>query len=264
MPHITATCQYCQKPFTTYRRPAVMAKNPPKHCSMDCYLADKRRGETYICECCGSEFYARKTSARTNPKYCSRKCHTTDVGSMIDVACQTCGKVWQTQKSHQRKYCSKACSGKHATLIKKNQKYTARICKHCGKPFEGIGRLARRLFCDEHCRSAYLSGVSRDEYMAVIEATTDEMRIMAGYRGPNWKQQRYNARHRDRYCCQRCGVSEKQLGCELSVHHIKPFREFGLEGYKSANALSNLVSLCSPCHKRVEQVGWAVKQSALL
>jgi predicted HNH restriction endonuclease len=34
----------------------------------------------------------------------------------------------------------------------------------------------------------------------------------------------------------------------MEVHHIIPFRHFGIEGYLAANALENLVSLCRACH----------------
>lgn len=75
--------------------------------------------------------------------------------------------------------------------------------------------------------------------------------------GPNWPQQRLRARGRDHFCCQVCGISEEQLGRELDVHHVRPFREFGYrpgenEAYRQANALDNLVSLCPPCHRRSE------------
>ena len=75
------------------------------------------------------------------------------------------------------------------------------------------------------------------------------------YYGPNWKSQRRNARHRDNYTCQRCGITEEKLSRQLDVHHLTPFREFGLERYKEANTLKNLVCLCSECHHIVENGG---------
>ncbi len=74
----------------------------------------------------------------------------------------------------------------------------------------------------------------------------------APYYGPNWLQQRRNARRRDNYTCQRCGKSEKQNGKQLDVHHIKAFRLFGVTRYRKANQLDNLISLCAACHKVVE------------
>lgn len=66
------------------------------------------------------------------------------------------------------------------------------------------------------------------------------------YYGPNWYFQRDKRLKRDKYC-QRCGTNE-----DLVVHHIVPFREFGREGYKEANKLSNLITLCRSCHRSVE------------
>jgi 5-methylcytosine-specific restriction endonuclease McrA len=67
-------------------------------------------------------------------------------------------------------------------------------------------------------------------------------------RGPNWRDQARQARHRDRYTCQHCQRTEADLGYRLDVHHIIPFNRFGLARYKEANSLRNLVSLCHSCH----------------
>lgn len=75
------------------------------------------------------------------------------------------------------------------------------------------------------------------------------------YYGPNWRQQRRNARARDKYTCQRCGVTEKDLGRQLDVHHKIRFGNFGIKRYKEANRLENLISLCYTCHTTVEHNG---------
>jgi DEAD/DEAH box helicase domain-containing protein len=73
--------------------------------------------------------------------------------------------------------------------------------------------------------------------------------------GANWQKQRLAARARDGYRCQMCGASEKDR--EHDVHHMIPFRQFmreneGGAAYEQANHLSNLITLCPPCHKRAE------------
>jgi DEAD/DEAH box helicase domain-containing protein len=73
--------------------------------------------------------------------------------------------------------------------------------------------------------------------------------------GPNWKKQREQARARDGYRCQVCGVSEQ--GREHDVHHKTPLRFYLREAggrpiYEQANHLSNLITLCPPCHHRAE------------
>jgi DEAD/DEAH box helicase domain-containing protein len=74
--------------------------------------------------------------------------------------------------------------------------------------------------------------------------------------GPNWQRQRDAARARDHYRCTVCGAPEPP-DRQHDVHHKKPFRDFGYirgenERYLQANDLSNLVTVCSNCHKAIE------------
>ena len=75
--------------------------------------------------------------------------------------------------------------------------------------------------------------------------------------GPNWSKQRQQARQREHFRCAHCRIAEDQLGRELDVHHLTPFREFAYipgqnDAYLAANDLSNLIALCPSCHKRAE------------
>ena len=72
------------------------------------------------------------------------------------------------------------------------------------------------------------------------------------YYGANWQEKRKEARERDGYKCQDCGVSEQELEIPLHVHHINPIKNF--DDVEDANRLSNLVSLCQPCHNRWEGI----------
>lgn len=74
--------------------------------------------------------------------------------------------------------------------------------------------------------------------------------------GPSWPSARQAARARDGYCCRQCGARERE-GLEHSVHHLRPFREYGYRprenhNDRQANQLENLVTLCRTCHHRVE------------
>jgi DEAD/DEAH box helicase domain-containing protein len=76
-----------------------------------------------------------------------------------------------------------------------------------------------------------------------------------GY-GPNWSAQREAARQRDGHRCRTCGAPERE-DRQHDVHHLRPFREFGYgpgenNVYIQANALDNLLTLCSRCHRRAE------------
>jgi predicted HNH restriction endonuclease len=60
--------------------------------------------------------------------------------------------------------------------------------------------------------------------------------------------------------CQQCGKTPKDTGKALDVHHIQPFRTFGVARHADANALSNLIALCSRCHLRTE---WEARRRSL-
>jgi DEAD/DEAH box helicase domain-containing protein len=72
--------------------------------------------------------------------------------------------------------------------------------------------------------------------------------------GPEWPKVRLAVRKRDQFKCQVCGVLESNR--EHDVHHKIPFRAFiqnGVVNREQANRLENLTTLCSGCHKKVEQ-----------
>lgn len=68
--------------------------------------------------------------------------------------------------------------------------------------------------------------------------------------GSSWTKNRDLARARDNYKCQVCGLEESETSHH--VHHKIPFRQF--ESHLQANQLSNLITLCPSCHRRVENV----------
>lgn len=74
--------------------------------------------------------------------------------------------------------------------------------------------------------------------------------------GPGWIRQAAHIRSRDR-CCVVCGATRADTRRVLDVHHITPRRMFGYvpgqnSNYKWANHAANLVTLCQPCHRKVE------------
>lgn len=72
--------------------------------------------------------------------------------------------------------------------------------------------------------------------------------------GPEWSKVRLAVRKRDQFKCQVCGALESNR--EHDVHHKTPFRAFiqnGVVNREQANRLENLTTLCSSCHKKVEQ-----------
>ena len=71
-----------------------------------------------------------------------------------------------------------------------------------------------------------------------------------GHRGADWSIQSRRARERDQFCCQVCGIDEKDLGRQLDVHHKIPYSSF--KSNLEANKLENLISVCPSCHTRAE------------
>ena len=61
--------------------------------------------------------------------------------------------------------------------------------------------------------------------------------------GPGWKRLSNEAKQRDGNKCVNCGRSN----CRLAAHHIVPL------GSGGTNTLSNLVTLCSSCHRKAHR-----------
>lgn len=188
--------------------------------------------------------------------------------------CKICGHFFWVWPSDAKKItcCSPACkaestrcthTGKHVKLSTRQKLSQARtgkpnyklrkallppkICEHCGQSF----RLSRksgkqyredRRFCSSDCWYEYI----RDD-------PNNHPCFKGGcipYYGPNWEEQACKVRKCDNNTCQHCGKQYKKR--RMDVHHIVPFREFGIERYKEANRLTNLTSLCKRCHKLAE------------
>ena len=66
--------------------------------------------------------------------------------------------------------------------------------------------------------------------------------------GPDWPALRDQRRAMDAYRCQVCGILEQ--GHSHAVHHIIPFRSFASP--IQANQLTNLITVCPACHRRIE------------
>jgi len=64
------------------------------------------------------------------------------------------------------------------------------------------------------------------------------------FKSKEWRSLRDRVLSRDCLTCQRC--DKKYQKTELTVHHLVPRSEGG------ADAMPNLITLCSPCHDHVE------------
>lgn len=85
----------------------------------------------------------------------------------------------------------------------------------------------------------------------------DEGRVSAGetkHYGEEWPQKRQEILSRDGGECRNCGTSNEthksRYNVGLHIHHITPLSHFATPG--DANQDGNLISLCMPCHAKLE------------
>jgi len=261
---VTQACPQCGKEFSY----SNWDGRTRTYCSRACQKAAKR--VVAHCPECGKEFWHHATWPRI---YCSRKCSAannakTNLGivELPPQFCEQCGVEITKDKRTGRRFCSPKCFGEWFTkhVVGENHPNhkdgVTRICKHCGNEFEVkpyAPAAGEGVFCNRACKAAWQQ-LHPPKHRPEPMYGPNNPRWKGGtlpYYGPNWRPQRRNARRRDNYTCQRCGKTESEIGKQLDVHHIVPFREFGVERYKEANALSNLISLCYRCHTWVENHG---------
>jgi 5-methylcytosine-specific restriction endonuclease McrA len=180
--------------------------------------SERRRANTIECDVCKAMFY-RPVANRlqeNHGKYCSRKC--------------------MAQSFTGRTSCRK-------------HEHNETPCAQCGKVLhrpDWVKKQRTNAFCNRSCFALWKAANWCGESNPCWRGGT------VLYYGPNWIRQSREARKRDGRQCQFCGINEKSLYRSLDVHHIKPFRFFTANDYKSANKLANLISLCGCCHKFLE------------
>jgi len=251
-------CQHCGKTY------AVVAsrQHRSRFCSKECMDLAATRGEVHACPICGSSFYVPRWKVLQGAgRFCSRQCYGKSIRDQVEAECIQCHHTYVVKRSKEgaTQFCSRECQAAWQSANWQGEDSPRwggeeRTCEWCGaryyigkwKADHNLSRFCSRE-CYGHWRSRELRGEKSNRWKGG----------RAGYYGPNWKQQRKRARLRDDRACQRCGTRECGLDQALSVHHIRPFREFGyIPGentrYLAANRLDNLTSLCQSCHMIVE------------
>ena len=225
-------------------------------------------GFTITCESCGDEFHA----AQQDRKHCSRSCvieerdytgenHPNWSGGLATRVCETCGDEYQKKayKAEDSRFCSKSCLSDWASEAFRGSKSALWSggsvevqCEFCGDPVLKTKHQAEKSdnsFCDRRCLGKWLSEnrVGEDHHQWK-ESTPDG-------RGQNWEEQRNACIERDFSRCRVCSIPrdkhKKKHNRDFSVHHRTPFAYF--DSYKKANRLRNLITLCKPCHYRIER-----------
>jgi hypothetical protein len=204
-------------------------------CSKSCHYKWRKESKTF--------------SASNNPNWKEK----------VDLKCKFCNKPFKRLACNMRdgnQFCSKSCSDKWRKTIRGKDHWLYKevdcICEICKKSFKTKPRWSKARFCSQQCNSVWFANYASIERVGENHPNWKGGAI--NYRGSNWVAQARKARKRDNYICQNCGISQKELKRRLDVHHIIPFREFGLDNYKKANRLKNLISLCPTCHNYAE---WA-------
>lgn len=106
--------------------------------------------------------------------------------------------------------------------------------------FDSFGRFSTASF------SFYFDSLEN----AISESELSLRNISIVY-GSTWEEKRKEIWERDGYKCRVC--SKGVGGTNHHVHHIKPVRKWDIENnLKEMNSDSNLITLCSSCHKKLE------------
>lgn len=266
------TCSQCG---ATYRKPPSQRVSGKPFCSRACHLEyQKRNNSVTACKQCGSEY--AQAPWEKDRMFCGAECFSKWRGGHFqemmgrELKCRKCGTSFRYHA--QRAFCDDCRNIKCAECGKVAAKKTLALEKENGQLFCGRGYSwayfrkngfigPKKTVKSRPCRWCGTSFRPKQERPAIacsMECWRQlrqnghfKRRVFSRHYGANWREQRAKARARD-VACTRCGVFRNESGSDLHVHHIIPFRVFGVSQYKKANHLSNLTTLCDKCHRIVE------------
>lgn len=201
-----------------------------------------KKWHTKECKWCHCEF---EIDYKTKSKqFCSKECRREyQKSKRKKYYCEKCGaEIEYKDRSYYRKYCDKCLE---LNPHKANKDRIVVHCGYCGKELYVIkSRYDKNTYCycNDQCMAKHYSEIYTGENSHTWNGGKRH------YTG-GWCHARDEARQRDNYSCQICGISEQEYGKEMSVHHIKKYKSF--EDKIEANKLENLVCLCEPCHRFV-------------
>lgn len=205
--------------------------------------------ERYGCTDCDKSF-----DSETGKKIHHSKVHK-DGSKKKEYECGYCGEMFEDYASRRETrgretfYCSTECSD----ADKFDTDAITVECEVCGEEIRKTSSQQDEMgnyelenhFCSKECESEWKrSNWVGENHPSWHGGSPD-------YYGNNWIQQRRQARKRDGYTCQRCGVVEDNR--QHDVHHIDAFDPD--EEAEKQNRLENLVTLCRSCHRMVEENG---------
>lgn len=188
---------------------------------------------------------ANRSAALGNTRSCKEH--------IVHCAAPGCGKPktvkdWQ-YRSRANFYCDEICQHRGLALYKGEAsgrwiEPKTLICEGCGISYDEPKNVKAGRTSKFHNRTCYI------KHAKSLVGNKHPRYVGQGkYRGLDWAEQRRRAAERDNGVCQFCN---KDVGINtIDVHHIRAAKLFN-GNYTAANALSNLVSLCRPCHAEME------------
>lgn len=228
-----------------------------KFCSRECFGKSMVKTETRICESCHKPFKCKPSDKR---RFCSNECkRRPDATKRMTYTCVVCGVQFENWTYRKSRTCSRKCAsalskGVPHLTTRKPESYVTIYCEQCGKEYivhKFFAFVRNSRFCSNECKYKWSS-----ENITGHNHHTFKGGTKFPNRGANWRGQRRLALKRDAYTCQICGRKSKgNKKRVIEVHHITPYKEFNGD-YLSANALSNLITLCRKCHAKIDRRGY--------
>lgn len=206
------------------------------------------------CKGCERDFYDAKAQRKycpdCNPNAGEHNGNWKDAKE--EAECRVCGTAFEYYPSDKRGlYCAPCVEEVNGGVPERPDQRVVRIpiaCRYCDTRMEVLpSRIRGRtygVFCDQDCYAKWLSETIVGERHHQWEGGTFPY-------GEEWWTVRRKALRRDAYTCQVCGVTAEQLGRNPDVHHIDRVRDFS--DPTDAHDLDNVISLCRPCHRLVEE-----------
>ncbi|WP_435317807.1 HNH endonuclease [Haloarchaeobius sp. TZWSO28] len=205
------------------------------------------------CSGCGDRFYDPKSRREfcddCNPNAGDHNGNWRDAtAESVCVLCDSSFEYYPSEK--EGVYCPE-CVEDASGLLPENPmddlEPTVVDCEYCGEPFPAppsrtTGK-SYGTFCSTRCYGDWLSA-------NVVGESHHQWEGGPLVYGNGWWRVRALALERDAYTCQCCGKGVDDLGQNPDVHHIERVREF--DDPSDAHELENVVTLCRPCHRKVE------------
>jgi HNH endonuclease len=240
---IQRDCPVCGR---TYEADVTrLANGRQTTCSRECSYASRAQNRStskpYACAVCGTQVLRSPSKVKSAFVFCSPACHYQ--GRSLGFVRRTVREPYRVTDAGREAW-REAGRRRRGQLRKEPVEWACEVCGRVRSIPRGDLAPARRLrFCSPECANRAMRGDGNPAWRGGHPE----------YYGPDWRPLQRLARKLDQYECQRCGVSQADLGRSLDVHHIRPVSSF--EDANTASSIDNVVSLCHGCHMIVEWNG---------